>query len=56
MEDAFGFLHWHPVVFWESTLTEFLSARDGLNRANGVEEKPQGPSDDDLDALVRQYG
>lgn len=56
MKGAFGALHWTPEVFWRSTLTEYILAIEGFNEANGVKTKEDGPSDDDLAALVAKYG
>lgn len=56
MKGAFGALHWTPEVFWRSTLTEYMAGIDGFNMVNGADTKSEGPSDEDIEALVAKYG
>jgi hypothetical protein len=56
MKGAFGALHWTPETFWRSTITEYMMAIEGFNALNGGEKKDQGPSDEDLAALLAKYG
>ncbi|MBZ9980398.1 phage tail assembly chaperone [Mesorhizobium sp. BR-1-1-8] len=56
MKGAFGALHWTPETFWRSTVTEYMMAVDGLNEMNGASKKGDGPSDDDMSALLERYG
>lgn len=56
MKTAFGALGWRPVDFWSATLTEFYQAINGWNDANGVEEKPAAPSEDEMAELLEKYG
>lgn len=56
MKGAFGALGWAPDTFWRSTLTEYMAAIAGHNHAKGAGEKDDGPSDEDLAALVAKYG
>lgn len=57
MRDAFGALQWTPEVFWRSTMTEYFRAIEGFNAANGGEEqKNDGPTDEEMSALLAKYG
>jgi len=58
MGGAFGCLGWAPETFWRATLTEYLAAIAGYNRRMGgdKEDDRKGPSDAELDALVKRYG
>ncbi|MBC7148071.1 MAG: phage tail assembly chaperone [Rhizobium sp.] len=56
MRIAFGRLGWRPAEFWASTMTELFEGMNGWNEANGVEEKPPAPSDDEMAELLAKYG
>jgi len=56
MRVAFGRLGWRPAEFWASTMTELFEGMNGWNEANGVEEKPPAPSDDEMAELLAKYG
>lgn len=57
MKGAFGALYWSPQTFWSSTITEYMLAIDGLNELNGGgEKKSEGPSDEEMSALLERYG
>lgn len=55
MQGAFGILGWTPPVFWEATVTEYMTAVEGFNLANGA-KREESISDDELDVLVARYG
>lgn len=55
MRAAFGILGWPPAAFWEATVTEYMTAVEGFNLANGA-KRDEPITDDELDALVARYG
>lgn len=57
MRGAFGFLKWTPETFWASTLTEYFTAIEGHNEANGSgKKKVEPPSKDEMTDLLARYG
>lgn len=59
MRVAFGYLRWTPEVFWSSTMTEFLSATEGLNEVNQAKagkSKVEPPTGDEMAKLLARYG
>lgn len=43
-------------MFWRSTLSELVIAIDGYCEAKGIKKKKAGPTDAQLDALMKKYG
>ncbi|MFS2324612.1 phage tail assembly chaperone [Brucella sp. H1_1004] len=55
-QSAFGVLRWTPDTFWNSSLSEFLSALEGFAIARGGKKQIDAPSQDQLDDLISKYG
>ena len=57
MRMGIGGLSWRPADFWAATLTEFFEAIQGNNEAQGTgpDKKTDGPSADEMSALIAQY-
>ncbi|WP_435656154.1 phage tail assembly chaperone [Brucella pituitosa] len=49
-------MRWTPDTFWNSSLSEFLSALEGFAIARGGKKQIDAPSQDQLDELISKYG
>jgi hypothetical protein len=56
MRIGIGGLGWRPADFWDATITEFFEAIRGHNEAQGGEDSPSAPSENEMASLIAKYG